>query len=284
MALSWFRAADLQKLVVFYVFQIARATLCGLWAGRPSKTRRFLRFSNRPRDPLRTLGWSTFENSWFFAIFKLPARPSADFGLVDLRKLVVFSDFQIARATLCGLWAGRPSKTRGFLRFSNRLRDLGWSTFENSWFFAIFNSPARPSAEFRVAKSLSSRCGAHFLKAVNPKPLPSQGDLLQSALDVSSKRCRAIGIASDTLLKNFSLSAHARAQFFSSIKLSFQKLCFRSFSHANPRSRSRWFAIEKRASFSATTLNLLRKIWLPNEMGAWVGGVFNQQLWMKRSL
>ena len=190
-----FGLVDLRKLVVFCNFQIARATLCGLWAGRPSKTRGFLRFSNRPRDPLRTLGWSTFENSWFFC------------------------DFQIARATLCGLWAGRPSKTRGFLRFSNRPRDplrtLGWSTFENSWFVAIFNSPARPSAEFRVAKSLSSWRGAHFLKAVNPKPLPSQGDLLQSTLDVSSKRCRAIGIASDTLLKNFSLSAHARAQFFS---------------------------------------------------------------------
>ena len=152
MALSWFRAADLQKLVVFCDFQNARATLCGLWAGRPSKTRCFLRFSNRPRDPLRTLGWSTFENSWFFAIFKSPARPSADFGLVDLRKLVVFCDFQIARATLCGLWAGRPSKTRGFLRFSIRPRDpqrsLGWSTFENSWFFAIFKSPAQPFADF----------------------------------------------------------------------------------------------------------------------------------------
>ena len=208
---------------------------------RPSKTRGFLRFSKRPRNPLRTLGWSTFENSWFFAIFKSPAQPSADFGLVDLRKLVVFCDFQIARATLCGLWAGRPSKTRGFcdfqiarttlfglwagrplktrgfLRFSNRPRDplrtLGWSTFENSWLFAIFNLPARPSAEFCVAKSLSSWRGARFLKAVNPKPLPSQGDLLQSALDVSSKRCRVIGIASDTLL--FSLSAHARAQLFS---------------------------------------------------------------------
>ena len=119
---------------------------------RPSKTRGFLRFSIRPRNPLRTLGWSTFENSWFFAIFKSPARPSADFALVDLRKLVVFCGFQIARATLCGLWAGRPSKTRGFLRFSNRPRDplrtSGWSTFENSWFFATFNSPARPSAEF----------------------------------------------------------------------------------------------------------------------------------------
>ena len=180
MALSWFRAADLQKLVVFCDFQNARATLCGLWAGRPSKTRGFLRFSNRPRDPLRTLGWSTFENSWFFAIFKTPAqpsadfglvdlrklffaifkspaRPSADFGLVDLRKLVVFCDFQFARATLCGVWAGRPSKTCGFLRFSNRprnpLRTLGWSTFENSWFFAISKSPARPSAQFRVVEA-----------------------------------------------------------------------------------------------------------------------------------
>ena len=220
-----FGLVDLRKLVVFCDFQIARATLCGLWAGRPSKTRGFLRFSNRPRDPLRTLGWSTFENSWFFAIFKSPARPSADFGLVDPRKLVVFCDFQIARstfenswffavfksparpsadlklvvfcdfqiarATLCGLWAGRPSKTRGFLRFSNRPRDLlrtlGWSTFENSWFFAISKSPARPSAQFRVVESLSLRRGTHFLAAVNPKPLPSQGDLLQSLLDVSSK-------------------------------------------------------------------------------------------------
>ena len=94
-----FGLVDLRKLVVFCDFQIARATLCGLWAGRPS------------------------ENSWFFAIFNSPARPSAEFGLVDLRKLVDFCDFQIARATLCGVWAGRPSKTRGFLQFPNRPRD-----------------------------------------------------------------------------------------------------------------------------------------------------------------
>ena len=159
-----FGLVDLRKLVVFCDFQIARTTLCGLWAGRPSKTRGFLRFSNRPRDPLRTLGWSTFENSWFFSIFNLPARPSAEFGLVDLRKLVVFCDFPIARATLCGVWAGQPLKTRGFLQ-----------------------SPARPSAQFRVVESLSLRRGTHFLAAVNPKPSPSQGDLLQSALDVRSK-------------------------------------------------------------------------------------------------
>ena len=89
--------------------------------------------------------------------------------------------------------------------------------------FAIIISPAQPSADFRLVDprklvvicscAISSWPGAHFLEAVNPKPLPSQGDLLQSALDVSSKRCRAIGIAYDTLLKNF--CAHARAQFFS---------------------------------------------------------------------
>ena len=82
-ALSWFWAADLQKLVVFYVFQIARATLCGLWAGQPSKTRGSLRFSNRPRNPLRTFGWSALENSWVFAIFKSLARPSAEFRVVE---------------------------------------------------------------------------------------------------------------------------------------------------------------------------------------------------------
>ena len=152
MALSWFRAADLQKLVVFCDFQNARATLCGLSAGRPSKTRGFCRFSNRPRDPLRTLGWSTFENSWFFAIFKSPAPHAADFGLVDLRKLVVFLRFSNRPRDPLRTLAGRPSKTRGFLRFSIRprdpLRSLGWSTFENSRSFAIFKSPAQPSAEF----------------------------------------------------------------------------------------------------------------------------------------
>ena len=214
MALSWFRAANLQKLVVFCDFQIARATLCGLWAGRPSKTRGFLRFSIRPRDPLRTLGWSTFENSWFFAIFKSPARPSADFGLVDLRKLVVFLRFSnrprdplrtLGWSTFENSWffaifnsPARPSAEFGlvdlrklvvFLRFSNRprdpLRSLGWSTFENSCLFAISKSPARPSAQFRVVVALVA--ARHVLAAVNPKPLPSQGDLLQSALDASSK-------------------------------------------------------------------------------------------------
>ena len=209
MALSWFWAADLQKLVVFYVFQFARVTLCGLWAGRPSKTRGFLRFSSRPRDPLRTFGWSALENSWFCAIFKSLARPSAEFRAVeslplwrgahfleaanlkplpsqwDLRQSVLsasskswpshwncienswfFCDFQFARATLCGVWAGRPSKTRGF---------------------SIFTSLARPSAEFRAVESLSLWGGAHFDEAARPKPLPSQWGLRQRKLAASSK-------------------------------------------------------------------------------------------------
>ena len=141
MALSWFRGR------------------------RPSKTRGFLRFSSCPCDPLRTLGWSTFENSWFLAIFKSPARPSASqWDLLQgvwrelenvaeplellLKRFSFFEnscfsfDFQFARATLCGVWAGRPSKTRGFfcdfqiaravfLRFSNcsrdPLRSFAWS-------------------------------------------------------------------------------------------------------------------------------------------------------------
>ena len=147
---------------------------------RPSKTRGFLRFSSRPCDPLRTLGWSTFENSWFFAIFKSPARPSADFGLVDLRKLVVFCDFQIARATLCGLWAGRLSKTRGFLRFSNRSRD--------------------PLRSF--AWSNRSRCGAAliFLKLRTLNRRRASGVCSRAFLARARKRGRAIGIASEALL------------------------------------------------------------------------------------
>ena len=130
-ALSWFWAADLQKLVVFYDFQSARATLCGLWAGQPSKTRGFLRFSNCPRDPLRSLG--------------------------------------------C-----RPSKTRGFLRFSNRSRD--------------------PLRSF--AWSNRSRCGAAliFLKLQTLNRCRASGMCSRAFLAQARKRGRAIGIASEVLL------------------------------------------------------------------------------------
>ena len=184
------------------------------------------------RRPSKTRG--------FFTFFKLPVRPSADFGLVNLRKLVVFCDFQIARATLCGLSAGRPSKTRGFLRFSNRSRDplrsFAWSNrsrcgaaliflklrtlnrrrasgicsraflararnrgrasgiasealliLRKLKFFLRFSIRPRPSAEFRVVKSLSLWRGAHCDEAARPKPLPSQWGLHHRKLAASSK-------------------------------------------------------------------------------------------------
>ena len=128
----------------------------------------------------RGFGPPTLKNSWFFTFFKSPARPSADFGLVDLRKLVVFCDFQIARATLCGLSAGRPSKTRGFLRFSNRLRD--------------------PLRSF--AWSNRSRCGAAliFLKLRTFNRCRASGICSRAFLAQAPNRGRAIGIASKALL------------------------------------------------------------------------------------
>ena len=47
---------------------------------RPSKTRGFLRFSKRPRNPLRTLGWSTFENSCFLRFSNRPRDPLRTLG------------------------------------------------------------------------------------------------------------------------------------------------------------------------------------------------------------
>ena len=133
------------------------------------------------RRPSKTRG--------FFTFFKSPVRPSADFGLVDLRKLVVFCDFQIARATLCGVWAGRPSKTRGFLRFSNRSRD--------------------PLRSF--AWSNRSRCGAalSFLRPRTLNRCRGSGICSRAFLARARNRGRAIGIASE-VLPIFPFSARAR--------------------------------------------------------------------------
>ena len=161
MALSWFWAADLQKLMVFCDFQIARATLCGLSAGRPSKTRGFLRFSNRSRDPLRSFAWSNRSRCGAVLIF------------LKLRTL--------NRCRASGICS------RTFLaRARNRGRAIGIAS-EALLILPIFNSPARPSAEFRVVESLSLWRGAHFDEAARPKPLPSQWDLHQCKLAASSK-------------------------------------------------------------------------------------------------
>ena len=129
---------------------------------------------------------SFFENSCFFAIFNSPARPSAEFGLVNLRKLVVFCDIQIA------------------------LRSFAWSN--------------------------RSRCGAALILMKLP-------DL---------NRCQASGMRTNAkpwelLLKRFSPSTSAQLNSALlarlnllprtlAIKLSIQKLYFRSFFRPNPRS------------------------------------------------
>ena len=235
-----FGLVDLRKLVVFCDFQITRATLCGLSAGRPSKTRGFLRFSNRSRGPLRSFAWSNRSRCGAALIFlklrtlnrcrasgicsraflaRAPNRGQAigiaSEALLILRKLVFFFDFQFARATLCGVWAGRPSKARGFLRFSNRSRD--------------------PLRSF--AWSNRSRCGAAL-----PKPLPSQWDLHQISCELET-----IAKPWELLLKRFSPSTSARLNSALlarlnllrqtlAMKLSTQELYFRSFLRPNPRS------------------------------------------------
>ena len=79
--------------------------------------------------PLRGSAWSRCKNPWFFAISKVPARPSAGIGVVDVQKLEVFCDF-------CG----------------DPLRGSAWSRCKNPWFVAISNMPARPSAGIGVVE------------------------------------------------------------------------------------------------------------------------------------
>ena len=107
-------------------------------------------------------------------------RPSAGIGVVEVQKPMVFSDFQHARATLCGDRRGRGAKTHGFLRFPtcratlcgdrrgrgakthgflrflrcsrNLLRGSAWSRCKNPWCFAISAVPAQPSAGIGVVE------------------------------------------------------------------------------------------------------------------------------------
>ena len=124
--------------MVFCDFCGARATLCGDRRGRGAKTHGFLRFLKFPRDPLRGSAWSRCKNPLVFAISKVPARPSAGIGVVEVQKPIVFCDFCGARATLCGDRRGRGAKTHGFLRFlkfpRGPLRGSAWSRCKNPWF------------------------------------------------------------------------------------------------------------------------------------------------------
>ena len=84
-------------------------------------------------------------------------RPSAGIGVVEGQNLVVFCDFVLARATLCGDWRGRGAKPRGFLRFCfgprDALRGSAWSRCKNSRFFTVLFGPARPSAGIGVVEA-----------------------------------------------------------------------------------------------------------------------------------
>ena len=70
---------------------------------------------------------------FFFAISFMLARLSAGIGVVEVQKLEVFCEFCGARATLCGDGRGRGAKTHGFLRFlrcpRNPLRSRFFATF-----------------------------------------------------------------------------------------------------------------------------------------------------------
>ena len=119
---------------------IGNATLCGDRVVEVQKLEVFLRFCQCPRDPLRRSAWSRCKTRGFFAFFDMPARPSAEIGVVEVQNSFLFfltsfdiparpsaeigvvevqklEVFRSARATLCGDRRGRGSKTRGFLRF-----------------------------------------------------------------------------------------------------------------------------------------------------------------------
>ena len=66
---------EVQKPMVFYDFQHARATLCGARRGRGAKTRGFLRFLRCSRNPLRESAWARCKNSRFFATFVVRTGP-----------------------------------------------------------------------------------------------------------------------------------------------------------------------------------------------------------------
>ena len=146
--------------MVFYDFQIARATLCGLWAGQPLKTRGFLRFSNRSRNPLRSFAWSNRSRCGAAFIF-LKLRT-----LNRCRAIGICSRAFLARARNRGRAIGIASevllilrKLWVLLRFSIRPRDpLRSSTFENSWFLRFSNRSCDPLRSF--AWSNRSCCGA----------------------------------------------------------------------------------------------------------------------------
>ena len=88
-------------------------------------------------------------------------RPSAGIGVVEVQKPMVFSDFQHARATLCGDRRGRGAKAHGFLRFPtcprNPLQKSAWSRCKNPWFLRFLRCSRNPLPESARSRCKNSR-------------------------------------------------------------------------------------------------------------------------------
>ena len=95
-------------------------------------------------------------------------RPSAGIGVVEVQKPMVFSDFQHARATLCGDRRGRGAKTHGFLQFPtcprDSLRGSAWSRCKNPWFFCDFCGARATLCGDRRGRGAKTHGGLRFLR------------------------------------------------------------------------------------------------------------------------
>ena len=125
---------------------IGNATLCGDRRGRGAKTRGFFFWRFFAVPPQSGRGART---QGFLRFFDMPARPSAEIGVVEVQKLEVFCVFCGARATLCGDRRGRGAKARVF-------------------FLRFLRCPRDPLQRLRVSKR--SRCGAVRIRVSLDEP------------------------------------------------------------------------------------------------------------------
>ena len=145
---------EVQKLVVFWGFVLARGTLCGDRRGRGAKTRVFaiLFWLARPSAGIGVVGAKTR----VFAILFWLARPSG-IGVVEVQKLVFFVRFCFgSRDSLGSAWS-RCKNTSFFLRFVLARATL--SRCKNSRFFTISAVLARLCGDRRGRGAKTRRFG-----------------------------------------------------------------------------------------------------------------------------
>ena len=112
---------------------------------------RFLKF---PRDPLRGSFWSRCKNSRFLAISKVPARPSAGIGVVEVQKLDVFLISAVPAQRSAGIGVVEVQKLEVFLRLLLFELVLGSCL--------VVRAPAPGPAGRGFDSSLVARCNLHF--------------------------------------------------------------------------------------------------------------------------